>query len=193
MYALVGLGNPGSRYAQTRHNAGFLVVDELARRWQVDYRPGKGSYVYARAAERDALLVKPTTYMNNSGLAVRHLVDYYKVELDRLMLIYDDLDLPFPALRLRKLGGAGTHRGMQSVLQHLGVETFPRLRVAIGGRQGNLPSEVYVLKSYSREEQQVLGEQVDRAADAVEYWLRNGIDQAMNRFNATITGPQKEE
>jgi PTH1 family peptidyl-tRNA hydrolase len=192
MHAIVGLGNPGRRYERTRHNVGFMVVDTLAQRWRESYRPGKGAYVYARSAGHETLLVKPTTYMNDSGRAVRELCDYYKIELENLMLVYDDLDIPFPTLRLRKQGGAGTHRGMQSVLQHLGDEQFARTRLGIGGGQGNQPAEVFVLKPYSSSEQSQLPEQLDRSADALEFWLKAGIDQTMNRFNMSETGAEKE-
>lgn len=194
MFAVIGLGNPGSRYTDTRHNAGFMVVDELASRWAVDYRPGKGSYVYAKSMSNDTLLVKPTTFMNHSGQAVRHVLDYYGVELPDLMLVFDDLDLDFPALRVRKQGGAGTHRGMQSVLQHLGSETFPRTRLGIGGEQGQRPAEAFVLEKYSKQERELLPDQINRAADAVENWLREGVEQTMNRFNTqTDPGTEKEE
>ena len=143
--AIIGLGNPGERYAKTRHNAGFLVVDELARRWQVTFKSGKGSYVLARNSNWDAILMKPTTYMNNSGQAVRHLTDYFKVETKDCMIVFDDLDILFPEIRLRKQGGAGTHRGMQSIIRHLDTLSFPRTRMGIGGDQGQRPAEDFVL------------------------------------------------
>ena len=182
-HAIIGLGNPGDRYAKTRHNAGFIVIDELARRWQADFRPGKGSYVFAKVNAQDAILMKPTTYMNNSGQAVRHLLDYFKIEDADSMIVFDDLDIDFPEIRLRKQGGAGTHKGMKSVIQHLGTHDFPRLRMGIGGEQGQRLSEDFVLENYSKHDLDILPEQVDKAADAIEFWLRDGMDQAMNRFN----------
>lgn len=182
-HAIIGLGNPGERYVKTRHNAGFMVIDLLAKRWQANFRPGKGSYVFARSASPDAILMKPATYMNHSGQAVRHLFDYFKIEAEDCMVVFDDLDIPFPELRLRKQGGAGTHKGMQSVITHLNTQGFPRLRMGIGGSQGPLPAEDFVLDNYSKDDLEVLPEQLNKAADAIEYWLDHGIDNAMNQFN----------
>ncbi len=191
--AIIGLGNPGERYARTRHNAGFMVIDELARRWQLSFKPGKGSYVFTKSAQWDAILMKPTTYMNNSGQAVRHLTDYFKIEIEDCMIAFDDLDIPFPELRLRKQGGAGTHRGMQSVIQHLNTLNFPRLRMGIGGDQGRRLSEDFVLENYSKEDLDMLPEQVGKAADAVEFWLKGDIDNTMNRFNVNTHKVQAED
>lgn len=191
--AIIGLGNPGDRYAKTRHNAGFLVIDELARRWQVTFRPGKGSYVFARSTSRDAILMKPTTYMNNSGQAVRHLIDYFKIDEEETMIVFDDLDIPFPEIRLRKQGGAGTHKGMQSVIRHLDALNFPRTRMGIGGEQGRRLSEDFVLENYSKSDLNILPEQMEKAADAIEYWLADNIDQAMNRFNVNPQKVQAED
>lgn len=182
---IIGLGNPGTRYAKTRHNVGFMVVDHLAQRWQQDFRSGRGPYVYAKDGVHNAILAKPSTYMNNSGEAVRHLMDYYDCELADTMVIFDELDIPFNQLRIRKTGGAGTHRGIRSVLQHLGSEDFPRLRIGIGGSQGSKPAEVYVLENFDAAETKLLPQMIERAADAVEDWLKNGLDHAMNQFNQT--------
>ncbi len=191
--AIIGLGNPGDRYANTRHNAGFMVIDELARRWQLEFRPGKGNYVFAKSAPQDAFLMKPGTFMNNSGQAVRHLMDYFKIDTENCMLVFDDLDILFPEIRLRKQGGAGTHRGMQSVIQHLDQPNFPRMRMGIGGDQGRRLSEDFVLENYSKEELNILPEQLGKAADAVEYWLKGDIDNTMNRFNINPRKTQDED
>ncbi len=193
LHAIIGLGNPGTRYAATRHNVGFMVVDLLARRWNLSFKPGKGSYVLARNRDPEVLLIKPTTFMNESGQAVRHVRDYFKMELSDLMLVYDDLDIPFPALRLRKQGGPGTHRGMQSVIRHLGDQEFPRLRLGIGGDQGRQAAEIYVLKNFKRSEKSDLPFLLDRAGDAAAAWLQDGIETAMNRFNTRENGYEKEE
>jgi len=192
--AVIGLGNPGTRYAKTRHNAGFMVIDELAQRWNLQFKAGKGSYVFGKDVSRGVLLMKPTTYMNNSGTAVRHLVEYFDIQLDKAMLVYDDLDLPFPNLRIRKQGGAGTHRGMQSVIQHLGDDAFPRTRLGIGGEQGSRPAEAFVLEKYNKSELELLPEQLGLAADAIEYWLKGDMDQTMNKYNTqSDSGIEKEE
>ena len=191
--AVIGLGNPGERYARTRHNAGFMVIDELARRWQANFRPGKGTYVFAKANAQDAILMKPATYMNHSGQAVRHLSDYYKIKANDCMIVFDDLDIPFPEVRLRKQGGAGTHRGMQSVIQHLNTTEFPRTRMGIGGTQGNRPAEDFVLDNYSKDDFDVLPDQLSKAADAIEYWLKHDIDNAMNRYNVNLRKREEED
>jgi len=191
--AIIGLGNPGDRYVKTRHNAGFMVIDELARRWQVTFKPGKGSYVFAKSTKWDAILMKPTTYMNNSGQAVRHLVDYFKIEEKDCMIVFDDLDIPFPELRLRKQGGAGTHRGMQSVIRHLDLPEFPRTRMGIGGEQGQRLAEDFVLENYSKVDLDILPEQLDKAANAILYWLDNDIDNTMNRFNVNLRKAVQKE
>jgi len=191
--AIIGLGNPGERYARTRHNAGFMVIDELARRWQTNFRPGKGSYVYANVNSQDAILMKPATYMNHSGQAVRHLSDYFKIDAEDCMIVFDDLDIPFPEVRLRKQGGAGTHRGMQSVIQHMNTLAFPRTRMGIGGTQGNRPAEDFVLDNYSKDDLEVLPEQLGKAADAIEYWLKHDMDNTMNRFNVSLRPAQAED
>ncbi|NQV15234.1 aminoacyl-tRNA hydrolase [bacterium] len=191
--AVIGLGNPGERYAKTRHNAGFMVIDELARRWQVTFRSGKGSYIFARSTNWDAILMKPTTYMNHSGQAVRHLADYFKIKTEDLMIVFDDLDFHFPEIRLRKQGGAGTHRGMQSVIKHLSLLTFPRTRMGIGGAQGQRLAEDFVLENYSQADLDILSKQLGKAADAIEYWLKEDIDSAMNRFNTSPPKAQAED
>jgi PTH1 family peptidyl-tRNA hydrolase len=181
---IIGLGNPGSQYASTRHNVGFMVVDELARRWNLSFRAGKGRYVMAKDIAKNAILVKPTTYMNLSGEAVQHVTDYFHIDTFNCMLVFDELDIPFPQVRIRKQGGGGTHRGVQSVIYQLKDDTFPRIRMGIGGNQGRKPSEAFVLESYSKDEINDLTEQIQKAADATEYWIKSDdIDNTMNRFN----------
>jgi len=191
--AIIGLGNPGKRYAQTRHNAGFMVIDELAKRWHADFRPGKGSYVFAKSPSQDAVLMKPATYMNHSGQAVRHLSDYFKIEVEDCMIVFDDLDIPFPEVRLRKQGGAGTHRGMKSVVQHLNTTEFPRTRMGIGGAQADRPAEDFVLDNYSKDDFDVLPEQLSKAADAIQYWLDHDMNSAMNHFNVNLRKAPDED
>ena len=182
LLAVVGLGNPGEEYRLHRHNAGFMVVDELARRLRVKFASGPGPYQLARKGE--TLLMKPTTFMNESGRAVAHLVEQYDIDFQNLMVVYDDLDLPFPSFRIRKQGGPGGHKGMQSIVNALDTTGFPRLRLGIGGRQGNLPAEVFVLQNYSAEERPQLQKQIELAAEALHSWLKYpDLDRLMNRYN----------
>ncbi len=193
MFLLVGLGNPGIKYAHTRHNAGFLVVDELASRCSTRLKEAKFESCYARTilAGTSLILAKPLTFMNRSGLAVAGLLRYYKIDLENLLIIYDDLDLPPGKIRLRPAGGSGGHRGMSSIIYHLGSDQFPRLRLGIGrggefesaeGREGQVIS--YVLSPFRPDEAGIMQEAVQTAADAAEAFLGKGIGEAMNRFNA---------
>ena len=184
MKAFVGLGNPGPEHANTKHNAGFWVMDELARRWTVQFQPGKGSFVYAKAAEQDVLLVKPTTGMNASGVAVKTIVNDYGIAITDLNVVVDDVDLPLGSMRLRPKGGDGCHRGMESVIYHMGHTGFPRFRVGVAASDHKRPAEEYVLKPFKKNDQPHADEMVQTVADAVEYFLQEGLDRTMNRYNS---------
>jgi PTH1 family peptidyl-tRNA hydrolase len=181
---VVGLGNPGERYQATRHNVGFRVVERLAARrgWSLD-----GNECNARTAERDGvLLVLPQTYMNRSGYTLRCLVERRGLEPSRTLVVYDDVHLPVGRLRLRKKGGPGGQRGMESVLENLRTAEVPRLRCGVGPAEGELPGDElveYVLSPFDREEEETVAAMIERAADACEAWLDEGIEAAMNRFN----------
>ena len=181
---IIGLGNPGRQYATTRHNVGFMVIDELAKRWNLTFKAGKGRYVMAKDVSKNTILVKPTTYMNLSGEAAQHVIDYFHIDIMDCMLVFDELDIPFPQVRIRKQGGSGTHKGIQSVIYQFNDDVFPRIRMGMGGQQGLKPSEAFVLESYLKDEIIGLGEQINKAADAAEFWIESDdIDNTMNRFN----------
>ena len=191
---IVGLGNPGPRYAQNRHNVGFQIVDELAAQHGLsfDKRQFKALIASGRIDGQRVLLVKPQTYMNLSGEAVQPLVSYYKIELENLMVIFDDMDLPVGVIRLRPFGGAGGHNGMKSIINRLGSNRFPRLRVGIGRPPGRMDPAAYVLQDFSADEESLMAPVRDRAVQALETWLTSGIDAAMNAFNAgKIVNPPK--
>ncbi|MCK4903118.1 MAG: aminoacyl-tRNA hydrolase [Candidatus Marinimicrobia bacterium] len=179
----VGLGNIGDEYSSTKHNAGFWVVNELAKRMNIAFKPGKGDYVYAEDRNKDIILIKPTTGMNRSGLAVRHVLDLWNVELENLYLIVDDVDLNLGTLRIRPRGGDGCHRGMESVIYQLSANQFPRIRFGIKAGDHKRPAEKYVLKSFRKQDQQFAEEMVQQAADAAMSILNNGINATMNKFN----------
>jgi PTH1 family peptidyl-tRNA hydrolase len=187
---IVGLGNPGPRYAHNRHNVGFQIVDALAQKHGLsfDKRQFKALLAPGRIEDQRVLLVKPQTYMNLSGEAVQPLVGYYKVELPDLMVVFDDMDLPLGAIRLRPFGGAGGHNGMKSIIARLGSNRFPRLRVGIDRPPGRMDPAAYVLQDFSPEEEAVMVQVRDRAVRALETWLAQGIDAAMNAFNVRETG-----
>ncbi len=185
MWLVVGLGNPGPEYAHTRHNIGFMVVEALARRYGATFRPSRqarAEVAEIRIDDERVVLVKPLTYMNLSGEAVRPLLQWYRLTPDRLLVVYDDLDLPFGRLRIRPRGSSGGHGGMRSIIEHLGTEAFPRLRIGIGRPVG--PARVYVLQPFTPEEQAQVPAIIERAVQAVETIIREGLEAAMNRFNA---------
>ncbi len=186
MKLVAGLGNPGPRYAQSRHNIGFAVVDELARRWAAELsrydRHFEGLVGAAAAAGQTVLLLKPATYMNESGRSVAAVWRFYKLAAEDILVVHDDLDLPVGQLRLRAAGSSGGHKGMDDVLRHLGTDTVPRLRIGIGKVRRDVTVE-YVLSRFEPEERPVMEATVGRAADAVECWLTRGVAAAMNEFN----------
>lgn len=186
MKLVAGLGNPGPRYAQSRHNIGFAVVDELARRWAAELsrydRHFEGLVGEAAAAGQTVLLLKPATYMNESGRSVAAVWRYYKLAAEDILVVHDDLDLPVGQLRLRAAGSSGGHKGMDDVLRHLGTDTVPRLRIGIGKVRRDVTVE-YVLSRFEPEERPVMEATVGRAADAVDCWLTRGVAAAMNEFN----------
>lgn len=177
---VAGLGNPGKAYEQTRHNAGFFVVEELARRAGTDWKMEK-SHSAEIAKVPWGWLVKPQTYMNDSGRSVQSLAAYYKIAAVEVLVIFDDFALPLGQIRLRKSGSSGGHNGMESVSLHLGTREIPRLRVGIGSPNGL--TRDYVLDKFTPDEQPALKRAVLRAADCVETLLASGLDPAMNQFN----------
>lgn len=189
VHVVVGLGNPGTRYERTRHNVGFLVVDTLARKLDVhDWRTRFDAEVVTADVDRHRLvLVKPMTYMNLSGTAVREVVHWYRVPLDHLLVVYDDVDLPFGRLRLRAGGGSGGHHGVESIVAALGSDRFARLRVGIGRPSDGRTVTAHVLSRFSPEEEQRLPNILDRASEAVLVWCRDGLAPAMNRFNRVLS------
>lgn len=186
MFLIVGLGNPGSRYARNRHNLGFQVLDRLAARHDLRFDRSQKQALVAQGtiAGQRVLLAKPQTYMNASGEAVAPLARFYQIPLDRVMVIFDDLDLPLGTLRLRPGGGAGGHNGMRSIIHHLGSDAFPRLRIGIGRPPGRMAPTAYVLQDFRPEEEAEMAIVREQAADAIELWLSEGLPAAMNRYNA---------
>ena len=185
-FAFIGLGNSGERYALTKHNAGFWILDEIASRYKLSFKPGKGDYVIASKSDK-LLLFKPTTGMNNSGKAVRDIYESWNLMAKEIFIILDDIDLPLGSLRIKPKGGDGSHRGLESVIYSLHTNEFPRLRFGIGTDEKMRPSEKYVLKPFRSEDQQTALESVKRAADALDSILFNGIEKTMNKVNSYKT------
>lgn len=184
MYLIVGLGNPGRRYHNTRHNAGFMVVDRLHQMLPGGTSRSRFQAEYIETRDRDTkiVLAKPQTFMNESGVAVGQLARWFKVPRDRVLIIYDELDLPFGTIRLRGDGSAGGHNGMKSIISHLRSQEFARLRVGIG-RPPVGATVPYVLSAFSSSERVELPTAIDLAAEAALAWLRDGIVSAMNEYN----------
>ena len=185
VYLIVGLGNPGARYARNRHNVGFRCVRRLAAAHGLTFRRRKQARVASGTIlGYRVLLAMPQTFMNESGRAVAPLVRFHNLPLDRLLVVYDDLDLPLGTLRLRPKGGSGGHRGMRSIIQHLGSQEFPRLRIGIGRPPEGVDPADYVLRNFSSEEERVIEDVLERAVAAVEMWLTEGIEKAMAWYNS---------
>jgi peptidyl-tRNA hydrolase, PTH1 family len=193
---VVGLGNPGTQYEETRHNIGWLVVDRLADRagWSGGRERDASRIIQGRFHGLDLTLAKPLTYMNESGIAVRKLLAREHAPLHDMLVVADDLALPFGRLRLREGGSAGTHNGLRSIIEELGNEKFPRLRVGIGEAAVRVPGwRRHVLGQFEPDERARLGELLDAAADAVETWAREGTSKAANRFNGFGLRPADED
>ena len=183
MKLIVGLGNPGAEYVGTRHNLGFEVVDELARRWKVRLKSWKVVADVAVASDRGVALARPKTFMNLSGQAVQMIAAYHRIEPADVLVIVDEINLPLARLRVRRAGSAGGHNGLKSVIDAIGSE-FPRLRIGVGRGDGRLDLADHVLSRFGKEERDEVARAIGRAADAVEVFLNEGTEQTMNRFNA---------
>lgn len=188
-YLIVGLGNPGRQYAKTRHNAGFWVVDALAKRYGLTHFTDerKAQTTDGIIQGRRVILAKPQTYMNLSGESVRALYDYYKIDINHIIVAYDDLDLDLGVLRLRKTGGHGGQNGVRNIITHLGDKDFARVRFGIGRPPGKMKARDWVLQGLSGDEALLAEQVVETAADSIEKWLREGIDIAMSQFNGDVT------
>lgn len=194
---IVGLGNPGAKYDRTRHNIGFDVVDALARTWQIHLSENRkfqgfvGEGVGPKSTK--IRLLKPTTFMNNSGQSIRAVLDWYKLPPESVLIIYDEMDLPVGRLRLRLSGSAGGHNGMKSAIAHLGTQTFPRLRVGIGSAKSHHPDKdtiSHVLGHFAPSEAPIIREALQLAVDTVECSLKQGIEKAMSLYNCRdLTSP----
>jgi PTH1 family peptidyl-tRNA hydrolase len=181
---IIGLGNPGRKYTHHRHNVGFQCLDRLAQAHGLSFtqRRAKASLALGKIADVGVVLARPLTYMNLSGQAVRQLVSFYKLSLEDILVIYDDLDLPLGTIRLRPTGGSGGHKGMHSIIEALGSQAFPRLRVGIGRPPGN-DAVNYVLSEFTADEQITLASVYEKVVAAVEFFLRESIEAAMNAYN----------
>lgn len=186
MYYIVGLGNPGIQYENTRHNAGFITIDYLARKYSIDVRKIKFKSLIGQGviSGQKVMLVKPQTYMNNSGEAIREIYKYFDFDHDKLIVIYDDIDIDFGSIRIRKKGSAGTHNGMKSIIYNLEFDDFPRIKVAVGKKPSYMDLANFVLSGFSKQEAKIIEEEVKLTSDAIDMILEEGIEKTMSMFNS---------
>ena len=181
MQILVGLGNPGQKYSNTKHNFGFWVLDSLVKKLNLDFISGKGEYIIAK--QKDLLCIKPTTFMNNSGIATLEVQNYFKCKTNSILVIYDDIDLPLGMIRFKENGGSGGHKGIESIIYKLQSEKFSRLRLGIATNENMRPSEKFVLSPFSNSDKEMITGVLDRACDGISFFLSHGIKETMNKYN----------
>ena len=187
-FLIVGLGNPGAEFSHNRHNVGFMLLDCLADRLGESFSRLESNSLLTKAKYQNKrlLLAKPQTFMNLSGQAVSRLVKYYKIPLESLLIVYDDVDLPLESIRIRPNGGAGGHKGVASIIERLGTKEFPRLRLGIGRPSGRKNAAAHVLQNFTKEENEFLEVTLKRAVDAVLVFVSAGLETAMNKYNETV-------
>jgi len=187
-FLIIGLGNPGAEYRQNRHNIGFMVIDHLAQALSIPLQRVKFKAITGtgKFEGRRVILAKPQTYMNASGESVGPLSRYFKVPLNQLMVVHDDLDIPFGSLRIRPMGGTSGQKGMKSIVEKLGSQDFPRMRIGIGRPPGRMDPADYVLQNFKNDELATRDEVLDTAAAAIKLFILEGLDKAMNTFNGEI-------
>ena len=183
MILFSGLGNPGNKYAKTKHNAGFWILDKLAEKKGKSFKPGNGQYVFIEDYKNGIIFMKPTTGMNKSGLALKQIANQYGLTASDIYIIIDDVDLPLGKLRIKPKGGSGCHRGLENIIYHLKSIEFPRIRFGIGTSENMRPAESYVLKPFKKKETPLVNETVNRSVDAIENIYLNGLSYTMNYIN----------
>ncbi|KAB7664950.1 aminoacyl-tRNA hydrolase [Bacillus sp. B1-b2] len=185
MKLIVGLGNPGKQFDKTRHNIGFEIIDYLSEAYSIplDKSKFKGSFGIGTISGEKVILLKPLTYMNLSGESIRPIMDYYEINIDDLVVIYDDLDLPVGKIRLRQKGSSGGHNGIKSTIQHTGTEKFNRIRVGVDRPKNGMKVTDYVLGRFTKEETEILEDIIKKCADACAEWTQSPFLQVMNKYN----------
>lgn len=187
-YLIVGLGNPGREYRNTRHNIGFLAIDALAKSLNVTLGKvqSKALVGQGKIGSNKVILVKPQTYMNLSGQAVSGLLNFYKISAENLIVIHDDIDLPFGTIRIRPGGGSAGQRGVKSIIEKVGTQEFARMRLGVGRPPGQMEAAAYVLQPFTKEDEEFLVNLLAKAAEAANEFVNNGLNAAMNKYNGTI-------
>lgn len=191
MKIIIGLGNIGREYENTRHNAGFMAMDKLAQMLEMDFNQEKFSAYFSKKKidGEDIILLKPTTYMNLSGESIREVVNFYKISNEEIIVIYDDISLEVGRIRIREKGSHGGHNGIKSIIANLGTDVFPRVKIGVGAPKGNLVS--HVLGKFSDEEVEILRESIKASSDATSIIISNNTKEAMNKLNGFNAGKEK--
>lgn len=195
MYVIVGLGNPGREYNDTKHNVGFRVIDKLADKYNINVEKFKHKALTGDGIinGKKVMLVKPQTYMNLSGESVKEIMSFYKVPLENLIVIYDDTSLELSMIRLREKGSAGGHNGIKSIINHMGGDTFNRVKVGIGAKPNGWDLADYVLAKFGKDDEPLILSGIDKAAESVEIFVSHGMKDAMNKFNAKQKAPKEPQ
>ncbi len=185
MKTIVGLGNPGRKYSNTRHNIGFMIIDELSNRLGLKFKSGKGEYLYA--SNSNVMLIKPLTYMNNSGIAIKEMLQYFKILTTDLFIVFDDLDLPFGKIRIRSNGSSGGHNGLKSIIYHLNSDVFHRLKIGISNEKREfIEADKFVLGKFLKKEREALEEIITQGVDIIEKYISNDIEESINFNNKNM-------
>ena len=184
MHILVGLGNPGRKYSDTKHNFGFWILNRFTEKRSLTFQAGKGDYLLAKKG--DLICIKPTSFMNNSGMPVLDVKQFFKVEPNQLLVVYDDIDLPLGTIRFRDGGGTGGHKGIESIIYQIQSENFNRLRIGIATEDEMRPAEKYVLNPFRDGQKEIVNDMIEKACEGIEYYFSHDIKETMNQFNEKI-------
>ena len=184
MIAIIGLGNIGDKYANTKHNAGFWVIDELAVRYKLTFKPGKGNYLYADSQSKNFILVKPTTGMNKSGVAIIEIMKQWNILISSIYVVVDDVDIPLGVLRIKPKGGDACHKGLENIIYQLRSKNFARVKFGIATNENMRPSEKYVLNPFKKDKLADVEQMVKRCADSIQSIMVKGMSITMNKYNS---------
>lgn len=185
MFVIVGLGNPGKEYEKTRHNTGFMTIDKLAKKYNIEFNKEKNKALIGSGliGDEKVILVKPQTFMNLSGEAAREIMEFYKEDMNNFIAIFDDIDLPIGTIRIKERGSAGTHNGVKSLVKELKTQEFKRVKVGIGSPSEKMDLISHVLGKFSEKELELIDESTSKAAEAIECIIKDGVSKAMNTYN----------
>ena len=178
---IVGLGNPGEQYVNTKHNAGYWVLDQLANEFNLKFKLGKGKYMHTKNS--DMSLVKPIGYMNNSGVALKHYIDYFNIDISQILVVYDDADLPLGRIKFKSKGSSGGQKGIESIIYHLKNDQFLRLKIGISTTKNQQSLSSYVLSPFKNKETDIVESVIIESVEAIKFLINNDINETMNKYN----------